>query len=136
MRIDVFLKDYLAVYGETDAVQAILSVNSQIFLSDDRKRNCFFPTIIVGYAAKLPGSAIRIKVQLPSHELQHRMVQSSACVQSQTDAVLLFHGMILPFVIENSVNIRLMNFSIDYPHPQYFQARITSAGEDQSGTDL
>ncbi len=45
-------------------------------------------------------------------------------------ADLLFHGEVLPFVLDNSKNVTLKNFSIDYPHPYFFQGEITAAQED------
>ncbi len=45
-------------------------------------------------------------------------------------AELLFHGTVLPFVIDSSKNITLKNFSVDYPHPFFFQAEITDSGEN------
>ncbi len=43
---------------------------------------------------------------------------------------LLFHGEVVPFVIDNSKNITLKNFKIDYPNPYFFQGEITAAAED------
>lgn len=45
-------------------------------------------------------------------------------------ADLLFHGTVLPFVIDSSKNITLKNFTVDYPHPFFFQAEITCSGEN------
>ena len=45
-------------------------------------------------------------------------------------ADLMFHGDVLPFVIDNSQNVVLKNFKIDYPHPYFFQGEITAAQED------
>lgn len=45
-------------------------------------------------------------------------------------ADLMFHGDVLPFVIDNSKNIVLKNFKIDYPNPYFFQGEITAARED------
>ncbi len=45
-------------------------------------------------------------------------------------ADLLFHGEVLPFVLDNSKNVTLKNFSIDYPNPYFFQGEITAAEED------
>ena len=45
-------------------------------------------------------------------------------------ADLLFHGEVLPFVMDRSENITLKNFKVDYPQPFFFQADITAAGED------
>ncbi len=45
-------------------------------------------------------------------------------------AELLFHGEVVPFVIDNSKNITLKNFKIDYPNPFFFQGEITAAAED------
>lgn len=45
-------------------------------------------------------------------------------------ADLLFHGEVLPFVLDNSKNVVLKNFKIDYPHPYFFQGEITAAAED------
>ena len=44
-------------------------------------------------------------------------------------ADLIFHGTINPFVIDQSHDIVLRNFSVDYEHPFYFQGRIVSADE-------
>ena len=44
-------------------------------------------------------------------------------------AELLFHGTVLPFVIDNSENITITNLSVDYPHPFFFQGQITAADE-------
>ena len=45
-------------------------------------------------------------------------------------ATLLFHGEVLPFVIDESVGVTVKNLSIDYPHPYFFQADIVDAAED------
>ena len=45
-------------------------------------------------------------------------------------AELFFHGEVLPFVMDHSENIRLENFTMDYPHPFFFQALITAASEN------
>jgi len=45
-------------------------------------------------------------------------------------ADLLFHGEVLPFVLDGSETITLKNFTVDYPQPFFFQADITAAGED------
>jgi len=42
-------------------------------------------------------------------------------------ADLLFYGSIMPFAIDNSKNITLKNFTVDYPYPYFFQAEITKA---------
>ena len=38
--------------------------------------------------------------------------------------------MVLPFVIDGSRNITIQNLSVDYPHPFFFQGRITAAEEN------
>lgn len=45
-------------------------------------------------------------------------------------AKLIFHGKILPFVIDGCENITIKNLSIDYAEPAYFAAKITDSGED------
>jgi len=45
-------------------------------------------------------------------------------------ADLLFHGEVLPFVMDSCENVTLKNFKIDYPQPFFFQADITAAGPD------
>ena len=45
-------------------------------------------------------------------------------------ADLMFHGEVIPFVLDNSKNITLKNFKIDYPNPYFFQGEITAAKED------
>lgn len=44
-------------------------------------------------------------------------------------ASLIFYGTILPFVIYNSHNITLKNFTVDYPKPFFFQTFIQDADE-------
>jgi hypothetical protein len=45
-------------------------------------------------------------------------------------AKLIFHGKILPFVIDQCENITIKNLSVDYAEPAYFAARIIDSGED------
>lgn len=45
-------------------------------------------------------------------------------------AELLFHGTVLPFVIDQSENITIKNLFVDYPHPFFFQAEISEADEN------
>lgn len=45
-------------------------------------------------------------------------------------ARLIFHGKMSPFVIDESENITLKNFSVDYAEPMYFEARILAADEN------
>lgn len=45
-------------------------------------------------------------------------------------AELIFHGDIAPFGVYRSENIILKNFSIDYHHPFYFQAKIVASEQD------
>lgn len=46
-------------------------------------------------------------------------------------ADLIFHGEILPFVIDNSENICVKNLSIDYANPFYAQADIIESDENR-----
>ena len=45
-------------------------------------------------------------------------------------ARLIFHGKMSPFVIDESENITLKDFSVDYAEPMYFEARILAADEN------
>ena len=45
-------------------------------------------------------------------------------------AELIFHGMVMPIVIDNSEDITLKGFSIDYATPFYAQAKIVSANAE------
>ena len=45
-------------------------------------------------------------------------------------ARLIFHGELLPFVVENSENITLKNFSIDWERPFYSQGTVVAADDD------
>jgi hypothetical protein len=49
-------------------------------------------------------------------------------------AAFVFHGIVNPFIIDHSRNIRLCNFSIDWERPFYTQARILDS--DQERIDL
>ena len=42
-------------------------------------------------------------------------------------AKLVFHGDILPFVIDESENVKVKNFSIDYSSPKYAQGKVIEA---------
>lgn len=46
------------------------------------------------------------------------------------EADLIFHGKVLPFVLDGSEGVVLRNFKVDYRHPFFMQAKITAAGED------
>ena len=43
---------------------------------------------------------------------------------------MIFHGRILPFVIDKSENITIKNLTVDYAEPMYFEALIVDSGED------
>ncbi len=45
-------------------------------------------------------------------------------------AELLFHGSVIPFVIDGCENITVKNCSIDYVHPEYAQAEIIDADRE------
>ncbi|MBO5417337.1 MAG: right-handed parallel beta-helix repeat-containing protein [Clostridia bacterium] len=45
-------------------------------------------------------------------------------------AELLFHGEVVPFVIDGSENVVLKDFKVDYPQPFFFQADIVEAGDN------
>ena len=45
-------------------------------------------------------------------------------------AKLIFHGEVLPFIIDQSENVTIRNLSIDYAEPGYFAARIVDSGDD------
>ncbi|HOV69014.1 MAG TPA: hypothetical protein PLZ84_01670 [Clostridia bacterium] len=45
-------------------------------------------------------------------------------------AELIFHGRIIPFVIDNSRNVTIKKFKIDYIHPFYTQGKVVASGKD------
>ena len=45
-------------------------------------------------------------------------------------AKLIFHGKMLPFVVDQCENITIKNLSVDYAEPMYFAAKITDSAED------
>lgn len=45
-------------------------------------------------------------------------------------AKLIFHGKVLPFVIDDCENITIQNLSIDYADPMYFAAKVIDSGEN------
>jgi len=49
---------------------------------------------------------------------------------------LIFHGMITPFVIEESKNIKLKNFNIDYAEPFHGQAEVVKVNETDRTFDV
>lgn len=42
-------------------------------------------------------------------------------------ATLVFHGRIVPFIVRNCKNVKLINFKVDYDRPFYTQADVISA---------
>ena len=40
------------------------------------------------------------------------------------DATIVFHGRIVPFIIDNCKNVKLVNFKVDYDRPFYTQAHV------------
>ncbi len=51
-------------------------------------------------------------------------------------AALQFHGEVCPFVLDESENVTLKDFSIDYPNPYVFQATVVAAEEDSLILDV
>ena len=47
-------------------------------------------------------------------------------------AELVFHGEILPVVVDGSKNIKLSGFSIDYEVPMYAQCDVIETSEDRT----
>jgi len=48
----------------------------------------------------------------------------------------IFHGMIVPVLVENSKNITLRNFSIDWETPFYVQATVIASDPQKSSIDV
>lgn len=48
----------------------------------------------------------------------------------------IFHGLITPFLIENSKNVVLRDFSIDWEQPFFFQAEVLRSNEKEKWMDL
>ena len=46
-------------------------------------------------------------------------------------ATLMFHGRIIPFVIDNCENVKLINYKIDYDRPFYTQAQVLDVKENE-----
>ncbi|MBO5223697.1 MAG: hypothetical protein J6C23_04210 [Clostridia bacterium] len=46
-------------------------------------------------------------------------------------ATIVFHGRIVPFILDNCENIKLINFQIDYDRPFYTQARVFECNSKQ-----
>ena len=46
-------------------------------------------------------------------------------------ATLVFHGRIVPFILRNCKNVKLMNFKVDYDRPFYTQADVISASSSE-----
>ncbi len=45
-------------------------------------------------------------------------------------ASLIFHGKVLPFVMEDCDGVTVKNLTVDYAEPMYFEGKIVDAGED------
>lgn len=126
--MDIFLKDYLFENGDcTLAVQTALK---------DAKKNKNVTLHLGGgslhfyakYAEKrhyyISNNTHGIKnIIFPLMDFESLTVDGDG-------ADLFFHGEILPFVIDNSKNITLKNFTVDYPYPFFFQGKIVSSRED------
>lgn len=46
-------------------------------------------------------------------------------------ATLVFHGRIVPFIVRNCKNVKLINFKVDYDRPFYTQADVISASSSE-----
>lgn len=124
------LTDYLRNSGSEDAVPAVLHALADcrnfedpvlklgggtlhFYSSDAHCMDCFISNNDSGEK----------RVAFPLLDFQNLTIDGEG-------ALLLFHGEILPFVVQNCKNLRLTNFTIDYPRPQYFQGIISAAGPD------
>ena len=128
--MDIFLSDYMNGNLEADAVPAVLRAL-------DACRNYKDPVLKLGgktwnlhtdhaqamecYISNNDSGLKRVAFPLTGFE--------NLTIDGE-GAELLFHGQLLPFVVQDCRGLKLMNFTIDYPRPQYFQGFITAAGED------
>lgn len=48
----------------------------------------------------------------------------------------IFHGMIVPILVEQSKNIKLKNFSVDWAEPFFLQGAVTAVNKEENTFDL
>lgn len=51
-------------------------------------------------------------------------------------ADFIFHGLALPFLLDNSTNIKLRNFSVDWDKPFYIQGEVVETNPNENKFDL
>lgn len=61
------------------------------------------------------------RIAFPLQGLQNMVIDGN-------DSEFIFHGRILPFVVERACNVTIRNIKIDYEHPFYSQGEIMDAG--------
>lgn len=128
--MDIFLKDYIHLFENGDCTLAVLTA-----LSDAKKNKNV--TLHLGggnlhFYAKYAEKR-HYYISNNTHGIKSiifPLIGFESLTVDGDDANLLFHGEILPFVIDNSNNITLKNFTVDYPNPFFFQGKIISSGKD------
>lgn len=65
----------------------------------------------------------------PLQEMQNVEIEGN-------EAEFIFHGKIIPFLIENSTNIKISNLKIDWKVPFYLEGTVIASNDTNSSVDL
>jgi hypothetical protein len=69
------------------------------------------------------------RIAFPIHDFKDFEIDASG-------AAFIMHGEMVTFDVQNSENVSLKNFSIDWNKPFYFQGQVVAVHEDQNAFDL
>ena len=128
--MEIYLTDYICDPEGRDAIPAVLRA-----LSDCRKFEAPVLKLGGGTLHFYPQNAYRMNCFISNNDSGEKNVAfplldfCNLTIDGE-GAMLLFHGKILPFVVQNCRGLHLSNFTIDYPRPHYFQGIIAAAGND------
>ena len=128
----------LADFGISMQVDATSSVYQAIQSVDGKNAKIVFPK---GTYHFYPEKAYGKYHAITNHDNIYRYITFPLlnCENIEIDgqgSEFIFHGTITPFVVENSTNIKLRNFSIDWDKPFYMQAQVVSTDSVNKTFDL
>lgn len=132
---DFYLKDYLAP-GQKDATPAVLQM-----LKDIRGHNNARIIIEEGEYDFYTEKAYEQYCYISNHDNSLRriafpVIGYNGLEIKGNNAKFYFHGLMMPFLIENSVNVSISGISIDWRIPLHSEALIVAANEKDSTYDL
>lgn len=126
--MDIFLKNYKTLCSDDDATLAVFEALSA----------CGDGDVLHLGGGKVhfkPDKAFTKEYYISNNDynlkpIEFALIEKKNLVIDGDGCEMIFHGKMLPFVIDGCDNIVLKNFSIDYAEPMYFEAKIIDSGND------